>query len=290
MAAELGREPLPLPMPLLDQSTEAVAVELVAVYAAIGDLPDKVQRVYRAIEQRLVGAAGDPALAAAGRAVAAAIDANSAVHDRHPYHGRQHFCEVMLAVERLCQVHRLGAADAQQILFAALIHDIGHDGEPSPTFHLERCSLELAAPYTATCGVTPAVSLRLAALVLATQPGQGVAAAVAARAFHVDGAALPAPCEAAPELALLAHDERLCRLALLLCEADLLPSVALTFAHAMRLQDRLSREWGCHLGPKDKLAFQRKVLSSGVIGDFFRPNAVAILQALVERVDGAHER
>ena len=66
----------------------------------------------------------------------------------------------------------------------------------------------------------------------------------------------------------------------------MLPSVGLTLAHAMRLQDLLASEWVRELGPVDKLMFIDDVLSAGVIGTFFLPNVSAIRQELARRVDG----
>lgn len=291
-----------LRLPSLGRDAGAIAAELVLLYQAIDGLPDKVSRVQQTTERSVAARGGDAAIAvvaatattatiaAVAHDLARAIDADGSHHDRLPYHNRQHFCEVMLAVELLCRVHRVAPAEAQLVLLAALIHDLDHDGEPSCTFRLERHSLQRAAPFLARAGVEPVVVSRLAALVLATQPTQGTRAALDARAFHVSGAALRPPPEEAPELAELGVDAGLARLALLLCEADLLPSVALTFAHALQLQDRLAREWRRPLGAMDKLLFQRDVLANGLIGPFFLPNALAIRLALVERIDEPRAR
>lgn len=279
-----------LRLPSLGRDAGAIAAELVLLYQAIDGLPDKLSRVQQATERSVAARGGDLTIAAAAHDLARAIDTEGPHHDRHPYHNRQHFCEVMLAAELLCRVHRVAPAEAQLVLLAALIHDLDHDGEPSCTFRLERHSLERAAPFLARAGVEPVVVARLAALVLATQPTQGTRAALDARAFHVNGAALRPPSDEAPELAGLAMDADLTRLALLLCEADLLPSVALTFAHALQLQERLAREWRRPLGAMDKLQFQRDVLANGLIGPFFLPNAVAIRLALVERIDEPRAR
>lgn len=276
-------------MPLAPERTaDAVAAEIVAVYRAIDGLAHKVSWAQQQTE-RLLCAGGDPALAAASRAIAAAIDADPGFYDRHPYHSRQHFCEVMLAAALLCQVHRRSARESQLVLLAALIHDFDHDGKPSRDFRLERTSLDHAAPFLASAGVGPDARGQLAALVLATEPRDGVRAALLARGFHAHGAPLQPRADVPAELAALAHDAALARLAVLLCEADILPSVALTFAHAMHLQDLLALEWGRPLGPKDKLVFLDSVLSAGVISAYFLPNALAIRQALVRRVDAPRD-
>ena len=74
---------------------------------------------------------------------------------------------------------------------------------------------------------------------------------------------------------------------MLLCEADVLPSLGLTLSHALRLQDRLAREWGRQLPADDKLRFIDDVVATGVIGDFFLPNVLANRRALGGRVHAA---
>lgn len=272
-------------LPRIDPTDSAavVARALVHLFGAVDGLPCKVSWVQRGTAHRLVDEA-DPALAAAARAIAQAIDADAGVHDRQPYHCRQHFCEVMLAASTLSQVHRLSSRSAQLLLLSALIHDLEHDGKPNLDFRLERASIARATPHLVAAGVDAEARQRLAALVLATEPHHGVRAARLAQNFHASGVALPSRFDGPSELLLLAQDEGLSRLAMLLCEADVLPSVGFTLAHAMRLQGLLAREWGRDLGPSDKLAFIDAVLSAGVIGPFFLPNVAAIRQQLARRV------
>lgn len=267
-------------------SAAAVGGALVDLFEAVDGLPGKVAWVQRETERQLAAPA-DPALAAAGRAIASAIDAEGGVQDRQPYHNRQHFCEVMLVASVLCQWHRLPSRPAQLLLFAALIHDLEHDGSQNLNFRLERASIARAAPHLVAAGVDAGTRARLAALVLATEPHDGVHAARLAHHFHLTGVPVPWRPELPPELRLLQRDEALARLAMLLCEADVLPSVGLTLAHAMRLQQRLAREWRRDLGLDDKRAFVDDVLAAGVIGPFFLPNLTAIRQALAEPADAA---
>jgi hypothetical protein len=277
-------EPL---LPRIDtmHSAAAVAGALVDLFEAVARLPAKVSWVQQATERQLAHDA-DPALAAAARAIANAIDAEAASHDRQAYHSRQHFCEAMLAASVLCQLHRLASRSAQLLLVSALIHDVGHDGKPNLDFRLERGSIARATPYLVAAGVGAETRQRLAALVLATEPHHGVRAARRAQDFHAGGVVAPRRAGDPQELLALEADAELSHLAVLLCEADVLPSVGLTSDHAMRLQDLLAKEWGRHLGPRDKLAFIDDVLSAGVIGPFFRPNVSAIRRELAWRVDG----
>ena len=265
-------------------SPQEVAVQLVGVFAQIESMPHKVQWVQARIACGMADG-GAPALRLASRTIAAAIDADAAFFDRQAYHNRQHFCEVMLAGCVLAQVHRLSAQEAQLLLLAALIHDLGHGGEPAPKFTAERRSIERAIPFLDAAGVDALDLARLTALILSTEPVEGVRVALAARQFHRDDHHAPAIPERAPELGQLVTDAALAHLAVLLCEADLLPSIALTFDHGMCLQSRLSQEWGRPLAVADKLKFVDSVLASGLIGEFFVPNAAAVRHELAGLVD-----
>lgn len=263
-----------------------VAEALIQLFEDVERMPCKVSWVQRETERGLDGIA-DAALATASRAIAQAIDAEGSLHDRQPYHSRQHFCEVMLAASVLCQLHALPPHRTQLLLLAALIHDWDHDGRPHPKFRLERQSIARALPHLVAAGIDRDRCLQLTALVLATEPHDGLQAALRARDLHTTGRASTDHRAGPPELSLLEQDAELSRLALLLCEADVLPSVGLTTAYAMRLQDRLARELGRELGPDDKRAFLADVLSAGVIGPFFLSNLSAIEKDLKRPADGS---
>lgn len=266
------------------QSPQSIATRLVGLFRQIGALPGKVQWV-QAETARCIEESGAPALRLAARTIAAAIDAEAAFFDRHAYHNRQHFCEVMLASCLLAQVNLLSAHEAQLLSVAALIHDLGHGATPAQKFAAERLSLERAIPSLDAAGVDSSDIARLTALILATEPAEGVRVALAARQFHRGGLRAPAIPPCASELGQLAEDEALARLAVLLCEADLLPSVALTFEHGMDLQGRLAQEWGRPLTAIDKSRFVDQVLASGLIGEFFAPNVTAFRRELAGLVD-----
>ena len=270
---------------LRGQGPAAAAADIVAAYEALETAPDKVQAVHEAITRRI----GEPdgAMHRAGHALAAAIDADGLLLDRNAYHNRQHFCEVMLAACYLCQLQAVPARNAQRVVLAALMHDLFHDGASSRSFRLERLSLDRAAPYLAAAGVAADVRQALSALVLATEPSEGVRFACASSAFHAGrSGAPPATPAGAPELASLIADAALAREASILCEADVLPSVGLTLRHGLRLQDRLAQEWGRALGARHKLRFVDDVLSSGIVGAFFHPNVQRMRSRLVELLDG----
>ncbi|MDP9045432.1 MAG: HD domain-containing protein [Pseudomonadota bacterium] len=266
----------------IDQgSPQRLGVDLVAVFRLIEPMPDKVQWVCREISRRL-GVESDPALDRAWHELGALIDADPHTFDRHPYHNRQHYCEVALAAYFLGVLDRARLADVQLVLLAALVHDLVHDGRHQRAFELERASVERARPVLAAAGVAVPAIARIEALVLATDPSAGIPFMAQACRAHALGNAPPLPPSEAPELSALTDDPALAGLARLLCEADILPSIGLTFAHSMRLQQRLAAEWQRPLDPRDKLEFIDAVLAHGFLGAFFLPNVQAARQQLRE--------
>ena len=166
------------------------------------------------------------------------------------------------------------AIDAQPATFDRLgYHNRQHFCEVALTAY-SLCLLErLAAPQID----------RLMVLVLATDPSEGTAFMSATGRGRIP----PAVPADAPELAALVSDPELARLARLLCEADVLPSIGLDAAHALRVQERLAREWQRPLDPADKLVFMDFVLRQGYIGDFFLPCVHATRAALASGLDAA---
>ncbi len=224
--------------------------------------------------------ASDEAVHRASVLIARAIDDQHDFFDRHAYHNRQHFCEVVLTSQLLCRLNQLPARDARRVLLASIVHDLEHDGIASSAFAYERRSVARAAPFLSRAGVDEIDYRALAALVLATDPRMGVPAAVRIHRWHGNGRSGERVAAPAPELEALVDNRELARAAALLCEADVLPSVGLSLAHAMRVQDRLAREWGCTLQPEDKARFIDEVVDVGVIGEYFLPNVLAIRRSL----------
>jgi hypothetical protein len=271
------------------RSAARVADELVALFDHVSRMPDKVQWVYRHIADDL-GVPLDAALDRACAAVASAIDADAASFDRHPYHNRQHFCEVTLTAHILCLLRRRDVVTTQFVLLAALVHDFVHEGASSEAFVLERASVARVWGLLEDSGLAARDLWQLTVLVLATDHATGGEFMAAVWRAHDQGLAVfPEPPADAPELAELVADPALAALARILCEADILPSIGLNLAHAMRLQDRLAREWERPLDRCDKLAFIDILLARGFIGSFFLPNVQATRAALAAAVN-AHAK
>jgi hypothetical protein len=258
--------------------------ELVALFEQVRHVQDKVQWVHRNVAADLAGPL-DPALDRACAAIAADIDSQAPAFDHHPYHNRQHFCEVALTAHVLCFLNQLEVRTTQFVLLAALIHDYVHYGGSHQAFLQERASVERARPLLEAAGLEPSQINRLMVLVLSTESSGGTDFMAAVCSVHKSGddVAIAAP-QRAPELAALVTDPELAQLARILCEADVLPSIGLKVEHAMHLQERLSREWRRPLDEKDKLAFIDRVLQQGFIGDFFLPNVQATRDILARKL------
>lgn len=263
------------PAPQGTRLPERLGAAIVAIFHIVERLPDKVGWVHREITRRL-GDGGDPSIRRACGALVTMIDADPSTYDRHPYHNRQHYCEVALTAYFLCELERVAVQEVELLVMAALIHDVVHDGKSHRPFTLERASVERALALLVQHGVDEPTNLRIAALVLSTEPSIGTAFVAEVREFQRGVAAAPNVPQTAPELGLLIQDAALTRLARLLCEADILPSIGLTLDHAMALQRRLAEEWGRALDARDKLDFVRAVLETGPVGDFFLPNVLGL--------------
>lgn len=276
-AAEAWAVLAPAPTPHTPASAEQAAEALTRLMAVVATMPLKVSATWQRTTAALhAGGAACPAITRAGTRIAQWIDHHALQADRHGYHNRQHVCEVMLAAAFLGHLHGLPAPQLQLLLLAALVHDLDHPGQPQRHFVAERRALVQCQPFLAGAQVPAADQQRLAALVLATEPHEGVPHALACQA---GAAPLRTPAEA-PELQHLQHDAPLARLACLLCEADILPSVGLTPAYALSLHARLAAEWGRPLGPSDKLQFVERTLALGTVGRFFTPNVQRLRQVL----------
>jgi hypothetical protein len=197
----------------------------------------------------------------------------------------------MLCCHYLALRLKLNQCEMIEILLAALFHDFRHDSENrgNPLFCLERNSFNLAEPYLFDAGVTPSQRRKLAALVLATNPKAGLPIAHSCYRHYHNGAPLPEIPVSAPELADLCNNGRAAEQALILCAADLLPSLGLTVEYALMLQKKLAIEWGTPLGIEDKLRFIDNTRHIFIICDFFMPNIDRLQRYLVTRLQAQSE-
>jgi hypothetical protein len=260
------------------------AREMEACFRGLAKLPSRVSQCFAAALACAGLDEGHP-LVVAGRRIAADIDAGIGSGDANPYHNAQHFCEVLLGALCLAQLQDLAPRERALLLFAALMHDFHHDGHivRNAPFRLERAALLAAVPYLAHAGVPEEEQEKIAALVLATDVVHGVPFACRCHRHHAYGEPRPEPPPDSGALAMLAEEPRLALLAVLLTEADVLPSVGLTVALGDESQARISREMGLSLGAADKLAFLEKVFGHFEVGRFFTPNLEAMKREMAAR-------
>jgi len=258
-----------------------VGAELVACFAKLGARSDRLSHAH-SLASRSIGLPEADPLLRGGRAIARDIDRGVGAGVTDGYHNSQHFLEVMLSALYLARLARLDARRAARVVSAALMHDFHHDGSHGTVspFRLERLAMRHARPYLRTAGVGQDESRRLEALVLATDPSVGVPFARACWAWHAAGGPpVPPHAELPPPLARLRLEPELAHDAVLLAEADVLPSIGLTVKHADQLHSRLAAEWHMTLGCDDKLKFIDRMLGEITVASFFIPNMQVTRQA-----------
>ncbi|KPK04029.1 MAG: hypothetical protein AMJ64_14515 [Betaproteobacteria bacterium SG8_39] len=268
-----------------------VGAELVACFARLGARDDRLEHAH-GLASKSLGLPESTPLVRAGRAIARDIDQGVGAGVAAGYHNSQHFLEVMLTALYLARLARLGAHRAARVVTAALMHDFHHDGShgTASPFRLERLAAREAQRYLDAAGVDDEECQRLQALVLATDPSAGVPFARACWAQHTSGGA-PVPLH--PELPLplgrMRLEPDLAQEAVLLAEADVLPSIGLTVEHAEQLHARLATEWNTTLGRDDKLRFIDRMISEISMASFFVPNIQAVKQAYAGVADRARQ-
>jgi hypothetical protein len=259
---------------------QRVAVEMIACFRVAASLPQQMMQCYRAAV-RVTGLDVHDPLVIAGEGIAADIDAGTGAGEGNPYHNCQHFCEVLLSALYLSLLAALAPREQAQLLLAALVHDFHHDGRGNKDapFRLEKLAIAAARPYLQAAGVTEDERARIAAIVMATEISVGVPFGRQCYRYFFEGGNSP-PANAGDLPKMLAQDARLALQAVLLTEADVLPSVGLTVDYAELTQENLSREWGRSLNAADKLFFLENVFQDFVVGRFFSPNLEKIKRAM----------
>jgi hypothetical protein len=176
---------------------------------------------------------------------------------------------------------------------AALVHDFLHDGTTNggQAFRLEQLAVSSARPYLVRSGVAPDEIERIAAIVLATEMTQGVPYARRCfRFLHQAGPRPEIPREATGDLSPLhriATDPATAFEAVLVSEADLLPSIALTEEHSLLCQQRLAQEnRRVAVGPAAKLAFLDQQSESFLVSGFFEPNFQRLRRSMLAALPG----
>lgn len=239
--------------------------------------PDRVASCF-ALLADLAGLEADSPLHVAGSEIAADMDAGVGANDDLPYHNRQHFCEVMLAANYIGLLGRMTPGERGELLLAALVHDFGHDGkgDGDEPFRLERLALRLAQPYFSRGQVPSATRQRIGAAVLATEVRHGLQRARAWYRCHFMGDAVPEGPEPVTAFRVFADQPRAALVAVALAEADAIASVGLSRRYAGLQQQRLGREWGRVLGPREQSHYLDTIFGEFLVARFFAPNLAVI--------------
>jgi hypothetical protein len=267
------------------QSPDAAAIDILAAFATISGLPDKLSQTFSAITA-CSGVKAPAPLVVAGQSLARLIDSGVGAGRGNAYHNAQHFCEVMLCACFLALLDELEPDSIMEVVLAAMIHDFHHDGQVNGqnAFRLERRSVSEAMADLVQAGVPDLQRQNICALVLATDLAHGLPIAHACHAYHAGAVPMPTIHPLAPELARLVADPALARKALLVSEADVLPSVGLSIEYALQMQAPLSQEWGRPLDLQDKYRFVTQTFPGLIVGNFFAPNVERLRQFLLQQV------
>ena len=260
----------------------AVGAAIVTSFDWFATAPAPLATAY-AIAMQVCGIPGDDPLHRAGMAAARDIDTGIGAGCDNGYHNHRHFCEVVLCALFLAQLVQLARREQALVVLAALLHDFHHDGRPNgQPFRLELRSVAAARPYLQEAGVDLAEQAALSTLVLATDSARGVPLARCCHGWH-SGDMMPPPESPLPQLDSLILLPRLALMAVLLTEADVLPSVALTMAHADVTTARLESEWGTTLGPRSKVEFIDRYIGEFQVARFFLPNLREVRRISLQR-------
>jgi hypothetical protein len=187
---------------------------------------------------------GEPALAAAGQAMALA-----AQQPLLAYHNRHHVAEAVLAMGWLSGIARaLGLLEHRLAMLGVVAmagHDLGHDGSPASGGRLEARAAAAADSVSAVAGIAAADRAVLRAVILGTDPEQ-----VAGNTARAGGQAPPGPL--GPEVD---------RLRALANEADvfacLLPELGWELADALAAE-QAGQVSPCPASCAGRLAFLRR--------------------------------
>lgn len=233
-----------------------------------------------ALATQASGVRTDDPLVIAGLAAARDIDAGIGDGVGNDYHNSQHYCEVLLCALFIGGMAGLAPRERALVQLAAILHDFHHDGKVNgDPFRLELLAVEKAQPYLTAAGVAADERRCVTALILATETMTGASLARQCHARHIGDAKVTLSMPLRPELCLLIDDPRIALQSVILAEADVLPSVGLTIAHAKRTSARLAREWQIELGPQSKIEFIDGFLARLLVATYFAPNIRQVRQA-----------
>lgn len=263
---------------------QQVARDITACFGVISGLPRKTTQSFDAAV-RAIGLDPQEPVAQAGHRIAETIDAGTGDGRGNPYHNSQHFCEVLMGALAVSWLAALPPGEQSLLLLAALAHDFHHDGRDARNapFRLERIAVAQTLPFLAAAGAPVRASEIITAMILATEVSRGVPYARQCYRHFFAGEERPRAPDGVEGLALLAEDARAAQLAVLLTEADVLPSVGLTPECGEESQLKLSREWGRALGAADKLYFLERVFGDFTVSRYFSPNLERMKRAMRQR-------
>ena len=208
------------------------------------------------------------------------------------YHNNMHFRKVLLHTIRMIVAHNRIFAETQnflddsaisKLIIAACIHDLGHQAKGNiidREYHMaltEKRSFRLALPFLESVGLSRQEIDDISVMVMATDAspiGDPVSPSNQLRRayeYHFGSKEAVDALELSDEFKVFEQNSDLCLLAMILHEADIMNSAAVSYEITVQESIALSRELNrTNALPEDTLLFLEKICSGQMLSDSAR--------------------
>ncbi len=197
-----------------------------------------------------------------------------------PYHNVMHFRKVVFHMIRMIIAHNyifsggqnvLKVGDVTQLLIAACIHDLGHDGGGNIVDRvyymgrIEKRSFNLALPYLKACGLSEEFLENIRIMLIGTDaspfgdPFSPVCQIRAAYEYHYGSDEEEASLLLREDLSILRERSDLTLFCMMLHEADVMNSAGVSYEVTQKESVAIAREIGTEASPEDTLLFLEKI-------------------------------
>ncbi len=209
-----------------------------------------------------------------------------------PYHNNLHYRKVIFHTIRMIVAHNsifreashvLDKSQMASLIIAACIHDFLHLGQGNIVdrkYHFaktEQYSFEMAKPYLKQCGLSDEILHDIRIMLICTDvspfgdPISPVSQMKTAYEYHFGSAESENELDLCDELQVLETNSGLCRLALILHEADIMNSAAVSYEVTCCESVYISIETGRKTAlPEDTLLFLDVICGGGMFSDAAR--------------------
>ena len=296
-------------------SPQAVGQVLADHFAQFEESSFKISKLWQELGRQILHNPNNDLLFRTGLSLAKGLDRGKDAGIGNAYHNKAHFAQVLVNTYVLCKLQNLGKFhdlvlvphEQMLVALAALGHDVQHDGVGNTVddhwqrFRLERVASQAVEDILPTQGASGLIAKNVRTLIHGTD-GSFAGGKISAREFvrqsyewrfrHACNRGFePEKPEDLLQLWELSRNQKLCLLAAILCDADILSSAGLTVNSTIQNNTKLGQELKQDLGPKGWLWFSENIVKGfySDAGRFFAPNYDAIKAAMeAEAADLSH--